>query len=70
MNILHPTDFSQTASHALAFARTLQEVTAGTLHVVHVQENYELPDGLRIPKTDRRYQQFEDHLQSLRDQDV
>lgn len=70
MNILHPTDFSQTASHALAFARILQEVTAGTLHIVHVQENYALPDGHRIPKTDRRFQQFEDHLQSLRDQDV
>lgn len=70
MDILHPTDFSQTATHALTFARTLQEVTAGTLHIVHVQERYQLPEGLRIPKTDRRYQQFEDHLQSLRDQDV
>lgn len=70
MNILHPTDFSQTASHALAFARILRALTSGSLHLVHVQERFDLPHDVSIPRTDRRDPVVEQHLQLLRDQDV
>lgn len=70
MNILHPTDFSQTASNALAFARILRALTGGSLHLVHVQERFDLPQDIQIPRTDRRNPAIEEHLQQLRDQDV
>lgn len=41
MRILHPTDFSQTASKALAIARDLRDITGGTLHVMHTQARFE-----------------------------
>lgn len=70
MNILHPTDFSQTASHALAFARILRALTGGSLHLVHVQERFDLPTDVQIPRTDRRDPVIEKHLEQLREQDV
>jgi len=41
MRILHPTDFSETASKALAIARDLRDITRGSLHVMHTQSRFE-----------------------------
>lgn len=41
MRILHPTDFSHTASKALAIARDLRDLTSGSLHLMHTQARFE-----------------------------
>lgn len=41
MRILHPTDFSQPATKALAIARDLRDKTGGSLHVMHTQARFE-----------------------------
>lgn len=41
MKILHPTDFSRTAEKARALAFDLKRRTAGSLHIVHVQQRFE-----------------------------
>jgi nucleotide-binding universal stress UspA family protein len=42
MRILHPTDFSRTAEKARQVALNLARRTGGDLHVVHVQERFEV----------------------------
>jgi nucleotide-binding universal stress UspA family protein len=41
MRILHPTDFSTTAEHALELARDLRRRLDAELHIVHVQQRFE-----------------------------
>jgi nucleotide-binding universal stress UspA family protein len=42
MRIMHPTDFSHTAEKARALALDLSERWGATVHVVHVQERYQV----------------------------
>ena len=42
MRILHPTDFSRTSEKARALALTLKERTDAELHIVHVQQRFEV----------------------------
>jgi len=48
--ILVPTDFSETADAALAYAKTLADVSGAALHVLHVMDDplpgFKLPDHI------------------------
>jgi len=73
MRILHPTDFSRTADKALTVARDLSSRLGGSLHVVHVQSQFqEGLGGVRMrphldsvnPQLDRRME--EDRQEEVR----